>query len=437
VNTSFPLDTAINIPKTKTPTFQITAASIVMAISVLGDSLFYSVLPSRLNDFGLIAGVGAGLLLSINRWIRLASNTWAASISKKFGLKKPFFFSLLLGTTTTMAYGLLRGFWPLLIARIGWGFCFSIQLVTIYMVILRQGSFHRGKYMGLYNALFRTGSLIAVLVGGFLTDLIGIQSVFLLFAALMVFNLPLIALLEEQHPTPSWNHEVFLNQDHTRTSQYNLKSKKVWSFLLGTSNMIHTNQIRLLGLNYLRFTNSFTVSGLIVATLGFLVQERFGDFTELVGFTFGAATLTGLILGTSWGSEVSLSIYFGHISDKISQTKVLRLCIPIITTGTLLIIFDNPLPMLLGIPVVFVANTATKVALDAAVGDIASLTDRANVMARYATWTDLGAALGPLVGYGIIQFTSPPWAFFGSALLVLSGLMVYTFTDKKSLYQKT
>ena len=57
------------------PKKQVVLTSIILAISVMGDSMIYGVLPSNLDEFGLTAGLGAGLILSANRWIRLASNT--------------------------------------------------------------------------------------------------------------------------------------------------------------------------------------------------------------------------------------------------------------------------------------------------------------------------------------------------------------------------
>lgn len=415
----------------KTPTGQVALAATVMSLSVLGDSMLYGVLPSRINDFGLVAGLGVGLILSVNRWVRLVSNTWAASISRRFGLKKPFLFSLLLAVTTTAAYGLFQGFWPLLIARIGWGICFSIQLVTMYMVILQKNASHRGKYMGLFNAILRSGSLFAVLVGGLLADLIGIRAGFLVFAAMVVCNLPLVVFLDEQQHFPYLVQATGNSNNEIPESKNSLLNKRMWSLFLGTSEITKNNKLRLLSLNYLRFTNSFAVSGLLVATLGFLIRERFGASIDTVGITLGAATLTGFILGTSWASEVLLSIYFGQISDKVGPEKLLRLCVPIITIGTLLIIINNPLPMVLGIPVIFIATTGNKVALDSSVGDIASLAHRADVMGRYATWTDLGAALGPLVGYGMIQFFSLSWAYLNTTILLASGLLYYHFTNRK------
>ena len=112
------------------PKKQVCLTAIILAISVMGDSMLYGVLPSHLGEFGLTAGFGAGLILSVNRWIRLVSNTWAAKIFTRFGLRKPFYFSVVLAITSTAAYGIFDGFWPLFLSRIAWGICFSIQLVS-------------------------------------------------------------------------------------------------------------------------------------------------------------------------------------------------------------------------------------------------------------------------------------------------------------------
>ena len=49
------------------PKKQVCFSALILAISVMGDSMLYGVLPSNLGEFGLTAGFGAGLILSVNR----------------------------------------------------------------------------------------------------------------------------------------------------------------------------------------------------------------------------------------------------------------------------------------------------------------------------------------------------------------------------------
>jgi DHA1 family multidrug resistance protein-like MFS transporter len=423
-----------NRPQFGSPMWQVALAATVMALSVMGDSMLYAVLPTRLTEFGLVAGAGVGLLLSVNRWVRLVTNSWAAWISRRFGIRWPFLASLALAMMTTAIYALYQGFWPLLAARIGWGLCFSVQQVTTYMVVLHGDPSHRGKGMGLFNAIFRSGSLIAVLIGGLLADSIGVRAAFLGFASLVVCGLPLVMMLDDGQQS---SHLTLASKQGDRRIARRAKpslTNQVWGILLGTSDMPQNYRYRSLAVNYLRFTNTLVVSGLIGATLGFLIWERLGASAEVMGVAVGATSLTGIVLGAGRASEVGLSVYFGHLSDKVGRERLLRTCIPIVTIITLLITIDSLLPLIVGVPIIFAATTAGKVTLDASAGDLAPLRYRTQVMGRYATWTDLGAALGPLAGFGMIPFFPLPWVYVGAVVFLVSGLVLYTFafTDRRT-----
>ena len=391
--------------------------------------MLYGVLPSHLGEFGLTAGLGAGLILSANRWIRLVSNTWAAKIFTRFGLRKPFYASVVLAITSTAAYGLFQGFWPLFLSRIAWGICFSIQLVSLYMVVLRENERYRGRLMGLYNAIFRSGSLIAVLVGGVLVDLIGIKLSFLIISSIMLLCFPVISLIYESDSYPNLETKQPARSRVLPTGGYPLT---FWSLLTGSRGGVTTQRSRLLAIHYTRFTSTFAISGLVTATIGLLLKERIGDSLNIDGFVLGVATLTGIVLATSWAGEVGLSTYFGGISDKFGRRSVLLICLPVIILGSVILIIKNVFVIVIVVPLVFAATTASKITLDASAGDLSSDSDKSEVMSRYATWTDLGAASGPIAGYTLLSVLDIQWVYLFSALLVTSGLSFYTLVNKSS-----
>ena len=411
------------------PKKQVCLTALILAISVMGDSMLYGVLPSHLGEFGLTAGFGAGLILSANRWIRLVSNTWAAKMFTRFGLRKPFYASVVLAITSTAAYGLFHGFWPLFLSRIAWGICFSIQLVSLYMVVLRENERYRGRLMGLYNAIFRSGSLIAVLVGGVLVDLIGIKLSFLIISSMMLLCFPVISRIYELDSYPSLETKQPARSRLPTTGGYTLT---FWSLLTGSRGGATTQQSRLLAIHYTRFTNTFAISGLVTATIGLLLKERIGDSLNIDGFVLGVATLTGIVLATSWAGEVGLSTYFGGISDKFGRRSVLLICLPVIILGSAILIIKNAFVIVIVVPIVFVATTASKITLDASAGDLSSDSDKSEVMSRYATWTDLGAASGPIAGYTLLSVLDIQWVYLFSALLVTSGLSFYILVNKSS-----
>jgi MFS family permease len=411
------------------PKKQVCLTALILAISVMGDSMLYGVLPSHLGEFGLTAGLGAGLILSANRWIRLISNTWAAKIFTRFGLRKPFYASVVLAITSTVAYGLFQGFWPLFLSRIAWGICFSIQLVSLYMVVLRENERYRGRLMGLYNAIFRSGSLIAVLVGGVLVDLIGIKPSFLIISSIMLLCFPVISLIYESDSYLSLETKQPARSRLLTTGGYSLT---FWSLLTGSRSGVTTQRSRLLAIHYTRFTNTFAISGLVTATIGLLLKERIGDSLNIDGFVLGVATLTGIVLSTSWAGEVGLSTYFGGISDKFGRRSVLLICLPVIILGSAILMIKSVFVIVIVVPIVFAATTASKITLDASAGDLSSDSDKSEVMSRYATWADLGAASGPIAGYTLLSVIDIQWVYLFSALLVTSGLAFYILVNKSS-----
>jgi len=409
-----------------TPARQVSLTAIILAVSVMGDSMLYGVLPSHLGDFELTAGLGAGLVLSANRWIRLVSNSWAASVYNRFGLRVPLMVSVILAMATTVSYGLFEGFGPLLMARIGWGICFSIQIISLYMVVLRESEEYRGRLMGVYNSIFRFGSLVAVIVGGLLVDTVGIRMAFAMVGVATIFCLPAVLLIDEDRP--GWGKQ--LENWHVDTGSKYKGLFDIWTMLLGARSNQSTQNIKRLAVNYTRFTNTFAVSGLVTATLGLLIRHRIGESWDLGPIVLGAATLTGLILATGWASEVGLSIYIGGISDRFGRRSVLRVCLPVVVFGLLALIAGNVIVLILVVPLIFAATTAGKVALDALAGDLSLDADKAHIMGRYATWADLGAALGPVAGYALLSVIGLPAIYTLSGLVVASGLVFYMMTNK-------
>ncbi len=68
---------------------------------------------------------------------------------------------------------------------------------------------------------------------------------------------------------------------------------------------------------------------------------------------------------------------------------------------------------------IFIAGTALGVGLDAAAGDLAPASSRARVMSTYATFSDLGAALGPFLAYQLVGLVSLELVYRGAAVCLL------------------
>ena len=172
----------------------------VAAATIMGDSMLYNVLPSQVDAFGISVGL-VGVLLSANRLVRLVSNLVAAWAMERFGMRGPLLASVFLALGTTVAYGTAPWFSVLLVARLVWGMTFSVFRLSGYLVVLEESADgSRGRLMGFFTSGMRIGSIIGVLLGGFLFDVTGRTVSFLVIAAIGLVGLPAaLALLKSGH----------------------------------------------------------------------------------------------------------------------------------------------------------------------------------------------------------------------------------------------
>ena len=92
------------------PTAAVYLVSAVAGVSIFGDSLLYSVLPIYAGQLGIpLAAVG--IVLSINRWVRLVTNPLAARSFSQFGVFWPLLATMILSVITTFVYSRAWG-WP-------------------------------------------------------------------------------------------------------------------------------------------------------------------------------------------------------------------------------------------------------------------------------------------------------------------------------------
>ena len=341
--------------------------SVVLALALLGDAMIYAVLPASVEDFGLTVGF-VGVLLSVNRFIRVVSNPLAAAVYDRIGLKKPMLIAVLLAVGSTAAYGLFKSFWPLLVARVIWGISYSFLRLGGYLVILEEGSASvRGQLMGFFQAVQRSGNLVGVILGAMLADLMGHSSTFLLFAVITFFGIPLILARRPSLQTSRFGDgsEPFNSVEGFNQSEQSLETQ-------GVSTPYSLIRWRLYAVYFIRFTIGFCVSGLVMSTLGLHLRSLEGDSSQIFGLSLGVTTLTGLLLGSRWAFSLGLATYLGMLSDRIGRRKIILgfsslLGLVLVILGT----FPIFLLVALVLPMLFLAYVACEVSLDASVGDLA------------------------------------------------------------------
>ncbi len=360
----------------------VVTASSVLSLALLGDALIYAVLPVYAASFGVSLAM-VGILLSANRFVRVFAYGAVARLTYKVGSRRMCIVAAVLAVVSTATYGIGQGFWVLLIGRALWGVTYAILLlVTLdYAVEFRKQA---GTRVGVSVAIQRTGPIIALLGGAWLTGLIGPTDVFLVLAGVSVLAIPLAMSLParregEQQQTPPKR----LGRPYPVDLVF---------FLLG-----------------------FGVDGVFAISIALIFAQ---DSSAAVAVMSGGAILAMRHLAGAVAAPV-----FGWAADRFGTRRVFITSAVLtiagfacIATGftvigaVAMLVFRGALASL-G-PAIIVDGLAED---DAAIGPLA----------RMQAWRDLGAAIGPLTTGFALTFVSAQLLHGVVAAMLVLGLLYW------------
>lgn len=412
----------------------------VAAATIMGDSMLYNVLPSRVESFGLSVGL-VGVLLSANRVVRLISNPVAAWAIQRYGLAGPLIACVIVAIGTTAAYGTAPWFGLLLLGRILWGVTFSVFRLSGYLIVLensREGS--RGRMLGVFSSGMRIGSIVGVLLGGLLFDLTGRTASFLIIASLGLLALPAaLALTRRSARTPvavaSPRSAITADIDPNDTPRAGESGSpltvKLWAILIShVPELSPGNRRVILSASITYFCFQLVMNGVLIASLGFFLSRRLEGGVLIIGVMMGIATLNGILISTRWIAGLSAP-YFGHLGDTYGKKRILIVAVPVCMTGLVLLASSVPLWLaLLWLPIAFGATAASIITLDSIVGGLAPPARRAAVMSRYATWQDSGSAIGPLAVFATLRFAALSQVYLVGAAILAIALTLFLITAR-------
>lgn len=415
---------------------QMVAVVLPTTAVIMGDSLIYIVLPASIADFGLTDSFGVspavwiGLALSINRLVRLAGNSLAAASFRRFGFKAPFVTAVLLGGLTTLVYAFSRGAALLLLARAVWGLSYSHLRLGAYLTAFEFGdSGSRGRLLGFFNAGQRTGSFIAVTAGAALADAAGRGVAFTVLAAFGVIGV-LIAFSAPNFRV-SRVGAVPAGERPSLPTRTGLR-EGVWRVLVSSlPENARSIRRRLLAINYLRFGAAFAANGLVIATISPFLADLYGEQATIFGASIGIVTLAGFLVGVRWFGDLILAVPMGHLSDVWGRRRTV-LAGSFMTLAAMLIVglATQPEVIVAALPLLLITGSLLAVSLDVSAGDAVPDEARAGSMARYATWLDMGSALGPIAGLLIADAFGFQAGFLVASVLMVTGIVGYALATR-------
>ena len=360
------------------------------ALSILGDQALYALLPLYFQDIGLLP-IQVGILLSANRWVRLLTNHLAERLVDRFPVNLMLVLSLALGALLSLAYAYISSFLVLLVARCLWGLCYSfIRHISVMGVASSTEPQNLGQIMGFYNGISHIGSVLGIVLGGILFDLIGFSTTLALFCLFSLFAVP-FAMKSGLQTSSSITDQ---RQNDPFSTRYS--ALLCCGFCIGSVG-----------------------PGLIMSTLGLILLSRYGTEVDLMGFIVGIATLNGLLLGCRFVLETLGAPIYGALIDRAGIRLGAPLCFLVgLIVMLLLNLSENLAGLALGMIVFFMCGTALSTVVSAEASRLG-----AKVFARYATAGDLGQAFGPLIGWGAYELIGTPnFVFFLGAGLYAIGM---------------
>ncbi|MED4129666.1 MULTISPECIES: MFS transporter [Shouchella] len=397
---------------------RVVAIALITAVAVLGDAMLFIVLPLNWEEFGLTAVWQVGVLLSINRFVRLPITPLIGLFYKKFDVRVGMVVAVCLAGISTLFYGLSSGFIVLLIMRIFWGIAWSfIRLGGLLTVVSLSQDTNRGNLMGLYNGLWGLGGLTGMLAGGVFVDIFSITAVTTIFAFGSFLLLPFIYMLipkTEGKEAAQEAADKYKNLDMTFLTPY-------IRLVIATS-----------------ATMGFIVLGIFASSLSTLIGRSYDEQWSILGLTIGVLGLAGAIQAFRWAWEPFIAPLFGRMVDRSTnkQTLILVPLLISIVTFWFLGFLDKVVPLLIVIFVFQFASTMFVTVTDTLAAGAASKTDSVKMMTVHTVMVDLGAAIGPLLSFLILFWFDLSMVFYVASILMAvlaAAWILYGIKQKKTL----
>ena len=334
-------------------------AALALAFASFGDAFLYPFLPINFNAGGVSIS-SVGILLSINRFIRIISITWIVHAFSKYGLRTVMILAVILAITSTLGYGIATGVVAWIIFRVMWGLAFSAMRIGTLGYALHNERV--GFSLGISRSLQEAGPMIALVIAPILLSYTKTSVIF--------FILSILSL-------PALYFAFALPRGDDKTQS-----------LAGARVMRRPTT-----LNSITFVSAILIDGIVIVVLGMLFLHYREEITPLA-----ATSLAAFYLGYRRICLVLLSPAGGWIADKIGLDLVFNISMVFVALGLIALLSGW---IGTGAIVVF-----TFYSLNSAVtpGSVSSGKSHSlAAVAENATWRDLGAAFGTLLGGFLIS----------------------------------
>ena len=366
-----------------------------MAFSLFGDMAMYAIVPTYHTELGLTP-LQVGLVLSLNRWIRLFTNPLAGRLLKPKNQTAFLAAALIVGSALSALYAASPPFVVLLFARVVWGACWSFIRHSGIMASLALGPEKRsGRIIGTYQGLVQVGFIAGTFSGGFLFDLVGFQKTFIIMCVISVISIPL--------------ELVGIRRHQVIESKVSVREERPTSERVGVPLILKGFIVACVG------------SGLVMSTLGYVLKSELGNTVRIGTSIIGISTLNGFLLAVRNIIASAGALLAGVAIDRTRKGLVERISFTsaALILAAAILLMDSAIVIPL-VVVFFAASTVSRVALFSRAG-----VRGPKAFAKFVTASDLGAATGPLLGWiGIDAVSDPRTIFIAGCILYMAAMFL-------------
>ena len=357
------------------------------AVSLLGESTLYTVLP--ISHFSTQLGVTmtmVGILLGTNRATRLFTNGPVGYLYERKPRRPLLTASLGLGALSSLIYTIGYGFWPLFFGRVMWGIAWSMLWIGCRSMILEvSDENNRATLNGIYQMCFLAGVGFSSLFGGVIADQVGFQ-----FGQRMGAGIILVAAFVWFMYLP----ETKSDEENTdKTDKSKNKEPLKWKIITHSSIII--------------FIARFIEWGVLAATASLWINTLFGGKVHIFSYLLPAATLAGLFNVVKTLPSVISAPLIGFISDRLKKRWIVIMVALIMSgIGLWLMMFRIVYLAFSGVLLASLFGGTSETLVPAIIGDEVGHQTSGRTLGIIYTIADLGATLGPIVTLAALDSTS-------------------------------
>lgn len=362
-------------------------AALALAFASFGDAFLYPFLPVNFQAVGIpIAWVG--VILSINRFVRIFFNTFIVHTFARYGVRIIMINAVVLAITSTWGYGVATGVVGWIFLRVMWGLAFSAMRIGTLGYALQHERV--GFALGISRAVQEAGPMMALMIAPFLLRYFPPSLIFFMLAGLSL---------------PAVYFAFTLPRGEDKTSP------------VGSMSVMHWPNT----LNSITLVSAILIDGMVVVVLGVLFLHYRGNITLVT-----ATSLTAFYLGYRRICLVALSPAGGWMADRVGLDRVFNISMALVALGLIVLLAGW---IGAGAVIVF-----TFYSINAAVTPGSAASGKSHVLAAVAenaTWRDVGAAVGTLVGGFLISSEHLSTVILVSVFALIMLLFIHLWSRER------